>query len=67
LVIVEVNNTLVPAQTLLLVVEIVIVGAVLLFTVMAIPFDVAVFGLAHVELEVITQVTTSPVTSDELL
>lgn len=63
----EVNNTLAPAHTLVLAVVIEMVGAVLLFTVMVIPFDVAVLGLAQLELEVITQVTTSPFASAELL
>ena len=63
----EVNNTLAPAHTPVLAVVIEMVGAVLLFTVMVIPFDVAVLGLAQLELEVITQVTTSPFASAELL
>lgn len=63
----EVNNTLAPAHTPVLDVVIEMVGAVLLFTVMVILFDVAVLGLAQLELEVITQVTTSPFASAELL
>jgi hypothetical protein len=64
---VEVNTTLAPAQTLLFVVETVIVGAVFAFTVIVILLEEAVFGLAQVELEVTTQLTTSPLTNAELL
>ena len=58
---VAVNVTLVPAQIVLPGLgEILTDGTLARVTVIAIPFDVAVLGLAHPSDEVITTVTTSP-------
>ena len=55
-----VNVILVPEQTLLADAAMLIVGTTTGFTVMLKALLVAVVGLAHVALEVITQVTVFP-------
>jgi hypothetical protein len=66
-VIVEVNTTFAPAHTFVLAVEIEMVGTTLLFTLMVMAFEVAVFGEAQVLLLVTTQVTTSVLANVALL
>ena len=62
-----VNVTLVPEQMLVDVAETATDGITVELTVIATGVDVAVAGEAHVAVDVITQVTTSPLASPALV
>ncbi len=64
---VAVNVTLVPEQILFADALIATEGVTLVLTIMVTGADVAVVGEAHVSVEVITQVISSPLLSPELL